>query len=125
MHRLRIPAAVMTLALVASACGGSDEITAESCDDIVDETVALIQRLIDDLDAEHADMSFEEFIITTGEAPLFDRFKEDAATIDELASTLACSEGQIVEGVVGQVGRLTSESELGRFVIDAIVSGTF
>ena len=112
---------VLALSLVASAC--SSGISAANCDEIVDETMELIQRLIDDVDAEFADMSVEDFVASGGDLPSIERFTEDAATIDEIAVDLGCSQAEITAGVDARVDELTSETELGDFLIRAIRSG--
>ncbi len=118
----RILMLLLAFGLFAAACGG-DSITAENCDDVTDETMELFQRLIDDVDAEFVDMSVEDFLATGGELPSVDRFKADAEKIDELATELGCSQSQIGSAVQERVNELTAESDLGRFVIDAIRAG--
>jgi hypothetical protein len=124
MHRLKLVVAVLTLALVASACGGSDEISASTCDDIVDETIDLVQRLIDDLDAEFAELSIQEFVAQAEDLEPFEPFREDSAAIVALSESLGCADSEIATGVSLEVGRLTSKTVVGRFMIDAIISGS-
>ena len=108
-------------ALLAASCGGS--ISAENCDELVDETIELFQRLIDDVDAEFDDMSVEDYLATGGELPSIEKFEEDAEAIDELAAELGCTQTEIASAVQARVGELTAESDLGRFLIDAIRAG--
>ena len=112
---------VAALALLAASCGGS--ISAENCDELVDETIELFQRLIDDVDSEFDDMSVEDFLATGGELPSIEQFEEDAAKIDELGAELGCTQREITSDVQNRVGELTAESDLGRFLIDAIRAG--
>lgn len=120
MKRIIVLAALV-LSLVASACSG--DISASSCDEVVDVTVDLIQRLIDDVDQEFGDMTVQEFLDTDGELPSIDRFTEDAARIDEIAAELGCSQSDISAGVDSRVDELTASTELGDFLIRAIRAG--
>jgi hypothetical protein len=122
MHRLKLLTVALAIALVASACGGSDEITASTCDEIVDETVQLFQRLIDEIDAEFADVGIEEFAERADDLESFTQFQEDASEIGALADELGCVDAEMAVGIASQVGSLTSETTVGRFVIDALIS---
>jgi hypothetical protein len=122
MHRLKLFFAILVLTLVATACGGGDEISASTCDEVVDETVQLFQRFIDDIDAEFADIGIEDFVERADDLESFNQFRDDAATIEQLSEELGCLDAEIAAGVAGQVGALTSETTVGRFVIDALLS---
>lgn len=113
---------LVAIGLLASACSG-DSISASDCDELVDETIELFQRLIDDVDAEFDDISVEDFVATGGDLPSIEQFEQDAETIDELAVELGCTQTEIASAVQGRVGELTAQSDLGRFLIDAIRSG--
>lgn len=119
---LRVVALFLALGLVAAACGGSS-ISASDCTDITDETLALIQRLVDDVDAEFESMSVEDFVATQGDFPSVERFEQDAATIDDLAAELGCTQQEIGTEVRERLDELTSKSDLGRFIINAIRVG--
>jgi hypothetical protein len=122
MHRSKVVVAVLVLALVATGCGGGDEISASTCDEVVDETVQLFQRFIDDIDAEFADIGIEDFVARADDLESFNQFRDDAATIEQLSEELGCLDAEIAVGVASQVGKLTSETTVGRFVIDALLS---
>ena len=122
MHRLKLFTVALAIALVASACGGSDEITVSTCGEIVDETVQLFQRLIDEIDAEFADVGIEEFAERADDLESFTQFQEDASEIGALADELGCLDAEMAVGIASQVGSLTSETTVGRFVIDALIS---
>jgi hypothetical protein len=109
------------LGVLVAGCGGG--ISAESCDDITDETVALLQRLIDDIDEEFGDLTVQEILEAEGDLPSLERFAADAATIDELAAELGCSEAEITAAVDARVDELVAETDVGQFIIDAIRSG--
>ncbi len=113
---------LLVLSLVAAACAGSG-ISAENCDEVADETMALFQRLIDDVDDEFGDMTVQEFMDTGGDLPSIQKFREDAATIDDIAVELGCTQSEISAAVAGRVDELTAETDLGRFIISGIRSG--
>ena len=123
MHRFKIVVAIVTISVVAAACGGNDEISASTCDEVVDETVELFQRLIDDIDTEFADVGLEEFVEQADDLESFTEFQDDAAEIGALADELGCADAEMAVGVASQVGSLTAETTVGRFVIDALLSG--
>ena len=112
---------IVAFGLLAAAC--SDSISASNCDEIADESIALFQRLIDDVDAEFADMSMEEYLATEGGLPSVEQFEVDAATIDELATELGCTQPDIGAAVRKRTDELTAKSDLGRFLINAIRVG--
>lgn len=122
-HRAGLLATIVVLlAVLASACGGGG-ISADDCDDITDETLGLLQRLIDNVDEEFGDLSVEQFVTTDGELPPLDGFAADAQTIDDLAADLGCTQAQISSAVEARVGDLSADTALGQFIIDAIRTG--
>lgn len=123
MHKLKFLLAILILALVASACGGDDEITATNCFEVVDETMELFQKLIDDIDEEFAGVGIEDFVAQADELEMLSSYEDDARTIEALAESLGCSNEQISAAVSAQAGVLTSETTAGRLVIDALVAG--
>jgi hypothetical protein len=122
MHRAALFIVVAVFALVATACGG-DRISASTCDEVVDETMALLQRLIDNVDEQSRDSTLDDYLASGEDLPSLDQFKEDAATIDEIAADLGCSRSEVSAAVDARVGELSAETQLGRFVINAIRSG--
>ncbi|MCJ7782096.1 MAG: hypothetical protein MUQ27_14860 [Acidimicrobiia bacterium] len=110
---------VLALALVLSACGGEPQ----TCDDIADVTVDLMQDLIDDVEQEVGDMTVEELIATQGELPSVETFQDEATKINERAVELECSQAVIEALVADRVSRLESTTPIGQFMIEAIRSG--
>lgn len=119
----RLIPVIVAFALVVAACSSGQEITADSCRDVVDETLELFQRLIDDVDAEFGEMTVEEFIATEGDLPSVDRFTEDAQKINQIGTQLGCSQGEIQQAVLQRVDELTASTDLGRFLITSIRTG--
>ncbi len=122
MFARRLSTLVVAFVLVAAACSGG-AIAPSNCDEVADETMALFQRLIDDVDAEFGDMSVQEFVATGGDLPSVQAFKDDAATIDDIAVELGCTQSEISSAVSSRVGELTATTDLGRFLIGSIRSG--
>lgn len=118
LYRTLLLAVVLILAL--SACGGGQP---ETCDEIADATIDLMQGLIDDVEREVGDMSVEELIETQGELPSVEEFQEDAAKIDERAIELGCTQAEIQAAVTGKAGRLEASTPIGQFIIEAIRTG--
>jgi len=111
---------IVVLALILAACGGGQ---AKTCDDLSDQTIDLMQKLIDDVEAEVGDMTVEELIATGGDLPSVDHFKEEATKIDERAVELSCTQTEITDGVAARVDRLEAHTPIGQFLIEAIRSG--
>lgn len=114
---------ILPLLLIAlSACGGSG-VSASTCEEIVDETMALFQRLIDDVDAQFADLTVDEFLATADELPSLESFEKDADRIDEIAAELGCTQSEISAAVAARIGELHATTDAGRFIISALRSG--
>jgi hypothetical protein len=121
MVGIRLSALLVAIAMVVSSCGGG--ISASTCDEVVDETMGLIQRLIDQVDAEAGDRTVQEFLESGDELPSVTDFREDAGRIDEIAADLGCDPAGIASGVDARLGELTATTDLGRFLINAFRSG--
>lgn len=122
MQIRRILAFVLAFGLLVGACGG-DSISASNCDELVDETMEMFQRLIDEVDLQFEGTSVDAFLATGEELPSIEQFETDARTIDDLAIELECSRQEVSSAVQARVGELTADSDLGRFIIGAIRSG--
>jgi hypothetical protein len=115
---------LVALALVGAACSSdSQEISANNCREVIEETLELFQRLIDDVDSEFGEMTVEEFIATEGDLPSVEKFTEDAEEINEIGTQLGCSQGEIQAAILQRIDELTASTDLGRFLIDAIRTG--
>jgi hypothetical protein len=110
----------VVLALVLSACGGGEP---ETCEDIADVTVDLMQDLIDDVEEEVGDMTVEELNATGGDLPSVEKFEKEATKINEQAVELECSQTTIESLVAERVHRLEATTPIGQFMIEAIRSG--
>jgi hypothetical protein len=122
MLRHRILIIGLSLALLAAACGG-DSITASDCDELADETVAMFQRLIDEVDDEFGDTPMEEVLTSGAPLPSVEKFEDDVTTLNELTIELGCNREALGDEVQSRVGELTADSDLGRFLIESIRAG--
>ena len=113
---------LLAIALLIAGCGSSG-ISASTCEDVVDETLALYQRVIDDIDAEFADVTVSEFIALRDELPSLERFAEDADQIDSIATDLGCTEADVTDAVSSRIPELTATTPVGRFLIEAFRMG--
>jgi hypothetical protein len=119
-HRILIVG--LSVALLAAACGG-DSITASDCDELLDETVAMFQRLIDEVDAEFGDTPMEDVLSSGAPLPSVDQFEDDVTTLNELTIELGCDREAIGDEVQSRVDELTANSDLGQFLIESIRAG--
>lgn len=110
---------ILALAVLLSACGGQPE----TCDELADETVKLMQGLIDDVENELGDMTVEQLIASGEGLPSVERFEEDAARIDERAEELGCTQTEIQNGVAARANELEADTPIGQFLIEAIRDG--
>jgi hypothetical protein len=119
LHRNVLPL-IVAFALVLAACGGGQ---AETCDELAEETVKLMQELIDDVEKEVGDVSVEELIATGEGLPSAEGFEDDAAKIDDRAAELGCTQTEIQNGVAARANELEADTPIGQFLIEAIRDG--
>jgi len=114
---------VVVLAVVAAACSTQ----AETCDEVADQTIVLMQSLIDDVEAEFGIEAVEEiidrFLATGEELPSVVAFEEEADKLSDRAAELGCTQQQLEEAVAARTDRLTATTPLGRFIIQGIEGG--
>ena len=111
---------VLVLSLVLSACGGGQP---ETCEDIADVTIDLMQDLIEDVEEEVGDMTVEELNATGGDLPSVEKFEEEATKINERALELQCTQATIESLVAERVDQLEATTPIGQFMVEAIRSG--
>jgi len=104
--------------LVVSACGGGRP---KSCDGVADEAIGFVQELIDEVDANAADLGPGDLAGVS--LPPADRFHDAAARIDEDAAGLGCDRKDLRRLVAERAGRLHAGTIVGRLVVDAVRSG--
>ena len=119
----RLTSVFLAFGLLAGACSSGQDISADTCGEVVDETMELFQRLIDDVDDEFGEMTVEEFIATEGDLPSVERFSADAQKINQIGTQLGCTQGEIQQAVLQRVDELEASTDLGRFLITSIRTG--
>lgn len=120
LRRLFILIAV--LALAAAGCSSQPE----TCDEVADETIVLMQDLIDEVESELGEMSVEDLIesFSAGEeVPSVAAFEEKAEELSKRAGELGCTQQQLETAVAERTDRLEASTPLGRFILDAIKRG--
>ena len=120
----RLSILLIGLAVVAAACSSQPE----TCSEVADETIVLMQDLIDEVESELGEMSVEELIASFGsgeELPSVVAFEEKAEQLSERAGELGCTQEQLDAAVADRTDRLEAETPLGQFIIDGIEGGGF
>lgn len=112
---------LVVLALAVAACSGSDE--AQTCDDIGDQTVAQMQRLIDSVDEEFGALTIDEFLGAEVRPSNLDELAEISEDIERRTDELGCSGDEVRARVTAQLSNLTAETDVGRVFLDLLVSG--
>ncbi len=123
MRKTAIGTIALAIALASSACGSG--ISASNCDELADETIALVQRLIDTVDEEAGDSTIADFVAGSVELPSLEEFRSQSDDIDALAVELGCDPNVTQQSLAARVDELHATSELGRFIIQSLRSGGF
>jgi hypothetical protein len=114
----RFAAVIAACGLVFAACGGGTS----SCEDIANETVDLVQDVINEVDQ----MSPEEIAGQGESSPDFlTDFDEQAEKLGDEAASLGCTDEEMSELIRAQSESLTAESEFGQFFVELVKSGEF
>ena len=114
---------VFVLALVVAACGNSQP---ETCDEVADQTIELMQDLIDDVEKEFGEESLDDIIarmLAGEELPSVVAFEEQADELSQRAGELGCTQDQLEEAVASRTSRLEATTPLGEFIIEGIERG--
>ena len=120
MRRL-IPV-LAAVAVVAAACAGQPE----TCDEVADESIELMQALIDEVESEVGEMSVQELIESFAageELPSVVAFEDKAEQLSERAGELSCTQEELQAAVAERSDRLEATTPLGEFIIDGIERG--
>lgn len=118
----RLSLLIAVLALIAVGCSSQPE----TCDEVADETIVLMQNLIDEVESELGEMSVEELIESFGageEVPSVAAFEEKAEELSERAGELGCTQQQLEAAVGERTDRLEATTPLGQFILEAIKRG--
>ena len=106
---------VVAIALMAAACGGgsgSDPASADSCEELADVAIVMLQDALDSIGG----LGIDEVPDEMPEA--FVRLEE----IDARAEALGCADDQGEELICERVGRLNASGEAATFFLESISS---
>lgn len=118
MTRTRLVPLVL-VALVFAGCGGE----ASTCEEIADQTIDLAQQLIDDVEDEVGDLPLDAVLSAEDGLPAAEDYAERSDRIDARAAELGCAPADLEALVAERADRLTAETPVGLFIVDAIRSG--
>ena len=93
---------------------------------MADETIELMQDLIDDVEDEFGEESLDEIIarmLAGEELPSVVAFEEKADNLSQRAGELGCTQEQLEEAVASRTDRLEATTPLGEFIIEGIERG--
>jgi hypothetical protein len=110
---------LVLLALLLAGCGGE----ASTCEEIADQTIDLAQQLIDDVEDEVGDLSLDTILSGENGLPAVEDYAERSDRIDARAAELGCASADLELLVAQRTDRLTAETPVGVFIVDAIRSG--
>ena len=123
---MRVPAVmkrliplVVAAVVVAAACASQPE----TCDEVADETIELMQALIDEVESEVGEMSVQELLETGDDLPSVAAFERDAERLSNRASELGCTQDQLEVAVADRTDRLQATTPIGQFLVNAIKGG--
>lgn len=121
---------LLALALIAAACGDDDggaggsvdPADANSCEDLADVTVNLIQQAIDAV----ADMDMADFLSMADEGnipPEFEQMETVGEEIEARAEQLGCTEEDAQELVCDRLGRIEAGSDVAELILTGVSAG--
>ena len=107
---------ILALGLVTSACGGSstDPASANSCDELADAGIAVVQDALDSI----AGMSMDELMVLTEQPEEFEKL--ETLDFDGRAEELGCDMEQLM---CATLDRLTADGEAAGMFLKSIQEG--
>jgi hypothetical protein len=114
---LRRGAFLAAITLAVAACGGGD---GGGCAAIADDTVALVQDVIDEVDA----MSLDE-LASLGDGDLLGDFEAQAQELEQRAQDADCADEELATLLQDRAGELSATTEFGQIFVDLVSSGSF
>jgi hypothetical protein len=113
---------VAALGLVAVGCGGGDG-AAASCAGVVDETMNLVQGVVDEID----NMSVDDIMTmsSTGEDPEFIAdFQTKMEALSQQADELGCTDAELTDLAKDRMDNLTAKTDIGQMMVDNFKNST-
>jgi hypothetical protein len=111
---------VLLVTLVTAACGGAegrpDPASLETCDEVAEAVIGVIQESIDAVDTAADNLTEPD--------PAAAADLEDAGTaLQERAAALSCSEERMSQAIISLADRLEARSVYGQLIIEGIKAG--
>jgi hypothetical protein len=116
---VRVLALVLAMGLALASCGGE----ASTCEEVADQTVELMQRIIDDIEEEAGDMSVTDFLDAGASLPSSDTFAEESQELNERATELGCDQTDLDALIAERISSLHAETPVGEFIMETIQAG--
>ncbi|MDH3499854.1 MAG: hypothetical protein OEM97_07015 [Acidimicrobiia bacterium] len=113
----RVVIAVGLCAAVLAGCSGASE----SCGDIADEGIDLIQEFVDEVDAMDADAIADAI----SDSEFLGDLEARANSLDERAAAAGCSEDEMAGLLDDRSGDLSAGTEFGQIIVDLILDDAF
>ncbi len=113
---------ILVVAVITAACGSQPE----TCGEAADETIVLMQDLIDEVEAEFESMTIQDFLALMAageELPSVTRFEERANALSDRLAELGCTSEEFEADVAARTDQLHATNDIGRFLLNAIQSG--
>jgi hypothetical protein len=115
---VRVLGVVLVLGLALVGCGGQPS----TCEEVADQTVELMQRIIDDIEQEAGDMSVTDFLDSAESLPESETFAEESQKLNKRGTELGCDQTDLDALIAARIGSLHAETPVGQFIMDQIQS---
>ncbi len=116
---IRVLVGVVVFGVLVAACGGE----ASTCEEVADETVALMQGIIDDVEEDVGDMEVAAFLESGASLPSPESFSEESTKLNDRATELGCTPTDLDALIAERIDTLTSETPVGEFIKEAVQAG--
>lgn len=123
----RLVAAICAAFMVFAACGdssggGGDPGSAESCDDLVDAGIDLIQDVLDEL----SDLDLADIEALGNEPPeALNDLEARGQELEERADELGCTDEELSAGLTARVDELEADGPFAELILEGIKSEGF
>jgi hypothetical protein len=108
----RVFLAIAVLGLATAGCGGGSD---ASCSGIVDDGMAIVQDVIDELDA----MTTDDLMAFGTEEPAFlTDMQTKLDDLDKKSTDAGCTDEELEQLFQDKVGQLSAKSDIGQMMID-------
>ena len=117
--KARAVAGVLLSALALTACSSEPA----TCEEVANERVEQMQRIIDDFDEKFGDMPVDDFLESGATPQSPESFSEESQKLNDRATELGCVPTDLDALIAARIDTLTAETPVGEFIKDAIQAG--